>query len=158
MIEDGKEYFGYGFMSDRSDQNEVERQFMENIQYLEYHCRELGLDKRGMTLATKISALFDRLPPDCENTITDHREGMIKEVVRFRNRTAHGDYDSPRPASKRLLALSIKIASLLTLNDALDDSGPQAASELSKKASPFLRSMLGLSDRPNSAGAPGVRN
>jgi len=157
MIEDGKEYFGYGFITDHSDPNEVERQFMENIQYVEYRCRELGLEKRGMTLAKRISALFDRLPPDCENTITDYREGMIREVVTFRNRTAHGDYDSLRPAPERLLALSTKLASLLSLNDALDDSGPNAASQLSKKTSPFLRRMLALSDRPNSAGAPGNR-
>lgn len=37
MIEDGQEWFGYGFMSDHSDPNKVESQFMENIQFLEYY-------------------------------------------------------------------------------------------------------------------------
>jgi len=34
LIEDGQEWFGYGFMTDHSDLSEVERQFMDNIQYL----------------------------------------------------------------------------------------------------------------------------
>ncbi|MGD0294150.1 MAG: HEPN domain-containing protein [Terracidiphilus sp.] len=154
MIEDGQECFGYGFMSDHSDPNEVERQFMDNIQYLEYYCSNIGLGKKDITLAKKISALFDRLPSDCEGTITDYRDGMIREVVDFRNRTAHGKYDSPRPTSERLLALSIKLAALLSLNDTLDDSGPDAALQLSKKGSPYLLKMLALSDRPSTIGLP----
>lgn len=148
MFEDGQEWFGYGFISDHSDPNEVERQFMENIQYLEHYCRNIGLEKKGMTLARRISALFDRLPLDCEASITDHREGMIREVVTFRNRAAHGDYDSPRPTSERLLGLSSKVASLLSLSDIFDDSGPDAASLSSKQGSPFLLKMLAQSDRP----------
>src|SRR5277367_7151206 len=85
-----------------------------------------------MTLAKKISALFDRLPSDCEGSITDHREGMIREVVGFRNRTVHGNYDLSRPTAERLLALSIKLAALLSLNDMLDDSGPDAALQCRK--------------------------
>jgi hypothetical protein len=147
MLEDGEEWFGYGFLSDHSDPNKVERQFMDNIEYLEFYCRHIGLEKRGVTLAKRISALFDRLPTDCEGTITDHREGMICKVVNFRNRVAHGKYDSARPTSERLLALSIKLAALLMLNDTLDSSGPDATLRLSKKASPYLRKMLALSDR-----------
>jgi hypothetical protein len=147
MIEDGQEWFGYGFISDHSDPNEVECQFMKNIQYLEYYCRNIGLRKKGMTLAKKISALFDRLPSDCESSITDHRERMIREVVDFRNRAAHGIYDLPRPVPERLLALSIKLAALLSLNDMLDDNGPDAASQLSKRGSPYLLKMLAFSDR-----------
>ena len=154
MFEDGQEWFGYGFMSDHSDPDEVERQFMENIQYLEHYCRNIGLEKKGMTLAKRISALFDRLPLGCEASITDHRDGVIREVVAFRNRTAHGDYDSPRPTAERLLALSIKVASLLSLNDILDDSGPDAASQSSKKGSPYLLKMLAHSDRPKSSVPP----
>jgi hypothetical protein len=103
-----------------------------------------------MTLAKKISALFDRLPPDCEGNITDFREGMIRQKVDFRNRTAHGRYDSPRPTSERLLALSIKLAALLQLSETLDASGHDAASSLSKRGSPFLRSMLAHSDSATS--------
>lgn len=147
MIEDGQEWFGYGFMSDHSDPNKVESQFMENIQFLEYYCRNIGLGKKGMTLAKKISALFDRLPSDCEGAITDHRGGMIREVVDFRNRAAHGIYDLPRPTPERLLALSIKLAALLSLNDTFDDNGPDAALQMSKKGSPYLLKMLVLSDR-----------
>lgn len=148
MIEDGKEWFGYGFISDDSDPAEIERQFMENVQFLEYRCRELGLERRGMILAKKISTLFDQLPSDCEGAITDHREGMIREVVDFRNRTAHGRYDSPRPTPGRLLVLSIKVAALLMLNDTLEESGPVAASEMSKRGSPYLKKMLASSDKP----------
>jgi hypothetical protein len=147
MIEDGQEWFGYGFMSDYSDPDEVDRQFMDNIQYLEYYCRNIGLGEKGTTLAKKISALFDRLPSDCKRAITDHRGGMIREVVDFRNRAAHGIYDSPRPTPERLLALSIKLAALLSLNDAFDDNGPDAALQRSKKGSPYLLKMLALSDR-----------
>jgi len=155
MIEDGQEWYGYGFMSDHSDPNAVELQFMENVRYLEYYGGQIGLEKRGMTLAKKISALFDRLPPDCEDDITDCREGMIREAVDFRNRTAHGRYDSPRPTSERLLALSIKLAALLQLCETLDAIGRDAASSLSKRGSPFLRSMLALSDRATSGKASG---
>jgi hypothetical protein len=154
MIEDGQEWFGFGFMTDDSDPNEVERQFVENIQYLEYYARNIGLEKKGMTLARRIAALFDRLPSDCEGSITDYREGMIKEVVAFRNRVAHGKYGSPRPTVHRLLALSIKLATLLSLNDTLDDGGPDAALQSSKKRSPFLLKMLASSDRPKRNGAP----
>jgi hypothetical protein len=154
MIEDGQEWFGYGFMSDHSDPDEVERQFMYNIQYLEYYSRSIGLERKGMTLAKKISALFDRLPSDCEGAITDHQEGMIREAVDFRNRAAHGNYDSPRPTPERLLVLSIKLAALLSLNDTFDDSGPDAASQLSKKGSPYLLKMLALSDRSSFIGLP----
>lgn len=154
MIEDGQEWFGFGFMTDDSDPNEVERQFVENIQYLEYYARKLGLEKKGMTLARRISALFDRLPARCEGSVTDCREGMIKDVVAFRNRVAHGKYDSPRPTVQRLLTLSIKLAALLSLNDRLDDGGPDAALYLSKKGSPFLLKMLASSDRPQSTGSP----
>lgn len=154
MIEDGQEWFGYGFMSDHSDPNEVERQSRDNIQFLEYYSRNIGLDKKGMTLARKISALFDRLPFDCEGAITDHRDGVIREVVSFRNRAAHGKYDSSRPTSERLLSLSIKIAVLLSLNDVLDESGPDAALKSSKKWSPYLLKMLALSDRSTSSWLP----
>ena len=147
MIEDGQEWFGYGFMSDHSDTNKVERQFMENIQYLEHYCRTIGLEKKGITLAKKVSVLFDRLPSDCESAITDNRGGMIREVVNFRNRAAHGIYDSPRPNPERLLALSTKLATLLLLNDMFDDNGPDAASRMSKKGSPYLLRMLASSDR-----------
>lgn len=148
MIEDGQEWFGFGFMTDDGDPNEVERQFVENIQYLEYYVRNLGLEKKGMTLARRIAALFDRLPSECEGSITDYREGMIKEVVAFRNRAAHGKYDSPRPTVQRLLALSVKLAALLSLNDTLDDGGPDAALQSSKKGSSFLLKTLASSDRP----------
>jgi hypothetical protein len=154
MIEDGQEWFGFGFMSDDSDPNEVERQFVENIQYLEYYSRSIGLEKKGMTLAKRIAALFDRLPSDCEGSLTDHREGMIRDVVDFRNRAAHSKYDSPRPIVQRLLALSIKLAALLSLNDRLDDGGPDAALQLSKKGSPFMLKMLAQSDRPNPSRVP----
>ncbi len=154
MLEDGQEWFGYGFMSDHSDPNEVERQFMENVQYLEYYCRSIGLEKKGMTLARKIAALFGRLPSGCEGAITDHREGMIREIVGFRNRAAHAKYDSPRPTSERLLALSIKVAALLSLNDSLDDGGPDDALQMSKKWSPYLLKMLARSDRPISNPSP----
>jgi hypothetical protein len=126
MIEDGKEWFGCGSLSNHSDPNEVEREFMDNIQYLEYYCRRLGLEEKRLILATRISALFDRLPCGCESATTDHREGMIRETVEFRNRTAHRKYDLPRPTPERLLALSIKLAALVTFNDTLDDSGPDA--------------------------------
>ena len=154
MFEDGQEWFGYGFLSDHSDPNEVERQFMENIQYLEYYCRNIGIEKKGITLGKKISAMFGRLPSGCEGTITDHREGMIREVVGFRNRAAHGKYDSPRPTPERLLALSIKLATLLSLNDMLDDGGPDAALEMSKRGSPYLLKMLARSDQPSSNPSP----
>lgn len=150
MIESSKEWFGYGFMTDRSDPNAVERQFTENIQYLEYYCRTIGLEKKGMTFGKRISALFDRLPSECQGAITEHRDGMIREAVKFRNRAAHGNYYSERPTSDRLLALSIKLGALPMLNDALDDSGPDAALELTKKGSPDLRKMLALSDQSKS--------
>jgi hypothetical protein len=140
----------YGFGGDCSDPDEVERQFMDNIVYLEYYCRNLGLEKKGLTLAQRISALFDRLPDGCDRAMTDDREGMIRAVVAFRNRTAHGKYDTPRPTCERLLALTVKIATLLFLNDALDESGPGEALRLSKRGSPYLRTKLALSDKPDS--------
>jgi hypothetical protein len=153
MIEDGKEWFGFGFLTDDSDPNEVERQFMENIQYLEYYARNIGLEKNGMSLAKRIGALFDRLPSDCEGSITDYRKGMIREVVAFRNRAVHGKYDSPYPTIQRLLALSVKLAALLSLNDMFDEGGPDAAWQLSKRGSPFLLKILASSDRMKPGGA-----
>ena len=150
MIEDGQEWWGYGFGGDCSEPDEVERQFMDNVLYLEYYCRNLGLEKKGLTLAQRISALFDRLPIGCDRSITDDRDAMIKAVVAFRNRTAHGKYDTPRPSCERLLALATKIAALLFLSDALDESGPAEAQRLSKAGSPYVRAKLALSDKPDS--------
>lgn len=136
MIEDGQEWWGYGFGGDCSEPEEIERQFMDNILYLEYYCRNLGLEKKGLTLAQRISALFDRLPIGCDCLITDDRKRMIQAVVSFRNRMAHGKYDTPRPSCERLLALSTKDATLLFLREALDESGPGEALRLSSGGSP----------------------
>jgi len=148
MIEDdGQEWYGYGFMSEHSDANAVEKQFMENVLYLEFYCRNLGLEKRGVTLAQRISALFDRLPAPCESHITDDRTALVRAIVDFRNRTVHGKYDSPRPSPERVLTLSIKIAALLYLSGILDESGAEEAMQRASAGSPFLRSMLSNSDR-----------
>jgi hypothetical protein len=74
---------------------------------------------------------------------------MISAVVAFRNRAAHGKYDTPRPTCERLLALSTKLATLLFVSDALDEGGPDEALRLSKKGSPYLRAKLAVSDQPN---------
>lgn len=150
MIEDGQEWWGYGFGGDCSEPDDVEHQFIENIRYLEYYCRNLGLEKKRLSLAKRISALFDRLPPGCDHCITDDREALINAVVAFRNRMAHGKYDTPRPTCERLLVLTIKIATLLFLSDALDESGPAEALHLSRRGSPYLRAQLAVSDKQDS--------
>jgi hypothetical protein len=74
LIEDGKEWWSFGFGDENSEPGELERQFMENMQYVEHYCRTLGLARRGVTLAQMISALFDRLPPGSGDSITDDRQ------------------------------------------------------------------------------------
>lgn len=148
LEDDGQEWWGYGFMSDHSDANAVEKQFMENVLYLEFYCRNVDLERRGVTLAARISALFDRLPAGCESHITDDRSALVRAIVDFRNRAAHGKYDSPRPSSERLLALSIKIAVLLHISETLDESGETEALQRSSVGSPLLRKMLVTTDHP----------
>ncbi len=69
MIKDGQEWFGFGFMTDDGDPNEVERQFVENIQYLAA-CQVQNLQSRLVrqrqellsesTDLRRLHCLFDR--------------------------------------------------------------------------------------------------
>jgi hypothetical protein len=147
LEDDGQEWWGYGFMFDHSDAIAVEKQFIENVLYLEFYCRNLGLERRGLTLAKRIAALFDRLPAGCESHITDDRVALVRAIVDFRNRTAHGTYDSTRPSSDRVLALSIKVAALLHISETLDESGNEEALRRASMGGPFLRKMLATTDR-----------
>ena len=147
LIEDGKEWWSFGFGDANSEPGELERQFMENMQYVEHYCRTLGLAKRGVTLAQMMSALFDRLPAGSGDSITDDRQNLIKELVSFRNRVAHGKFDTPRPSFDRLLAITTKLGALLFLNDGLDEYGADGVFDLSKRGSPYLRGMLARSDK-----------
>jgi hypothetical protein len=142
-----EEWFGYGFISDDSEPEKIENQFIENIRFAEYWCRRLGMEKRGWPLAARLSALFDELPDGCERVITDDRAALIREIVNARNRFAHGKYDAPRLPHARLLVLLIKLAALLLFSDALHEKGASIAVELSQQSSPYLRKMLGQSDK-----------
>lgn len=148
MLEDDKEWWSFGFGDENSKPDELERQFMENMQYVEHYCRGLGLAKRGVTLAQMIAGLFDRLPANCESAITDDRQALIKDVVSFRNRVAHGKFDTPRPSFDRLLTMTTKLGALLYLNDGFDEAGADHVIDLSKRGSPYLRKMLAISDKP----------
>lgn len=143
-------WFGYGFLGSHSTAKEIEDQFIENLRFAEFWCRRLGLAKKRVTLAARLSTLFDELPVECQRVITDNRHALIQEIVRTRNRFVHGDFFSPRVSDHRLHVLSIKLATLLLFSDVLHDYGTDMVLKLSLNGSPYLRGQLAQSDQPQS--------
>jgi hypothetical protein len=141
------EWFGFGILTEDSEPEEIERVFIGNVRYAEYACRERGLEKNHPTLALRLSALFDALPPECQRAITDDRDAPIRDIVRARNMFAHDMYESPRSTNERLLILSIKVAALLRFSEALRHDGAPTAIKLSQQSSLYKRKMLARTDK-----------
>lgn len=142
------EWFGFETLSEDSEPVEIEKAFLDNVRYAEFACRERGLDKKHRSLALRLAALFDELPPECQFTITDVRDAMIRDIVRARNRYAHGLYETKPFTNERLLVLSIKVAALLYCSEDLRHEGATAAIRRISQNSPYKNKMLSRSDKP----------
>jgi hypothetical protein len=70
------EWFGFGTVSQDSEPVEIEKAFLDNAGYAEFACRECSLDEKHRSLALRLTALFDELPPERQITITDDRDAM----------------------------------------------------------------------------------
>ncbi len=91
--EDGKEWFGYTFSSEEGDPTMLVGVFQGNVQYLEWSFRKINPSAKRFTLAEQLHYLFDLLPGDAKDAITDDRPSLIKDIVRVRNRYAHGKFE-----------------------------------------------------------------
>ena len=121
--ENGKEWFGYTIGGgERKNPESVVNAFTGNMHYLEWFVR--NQEARGrFPLAKQIRFLFEQLPVECVNAITDDRENLIRELVRLRNRYAHGLYEDEAPAIERLQVLSVKGKRLVFPSGACADVG-----------------------------------
>jgi hypothetical protein len=146
--EDGKEWFGYGFSSEESDHEAVISAFVGNVQYLEWFYRQIASKSEKRTLAEQLHYLFDLLPHEAERAITDNRLSFVRDVVRTRNRYAHGKFEEDAPAISRVHTLSLKTAALLSFAERVHEEHPDEAVALARGGSPYLRGKLGQSDVP----------
>ncbi len=148
MIEyddDGKEWFGYTLSSEGNDPEGVISTFLGNVQFLEYRYRQI-VSNRQCSLATQLQGLFELLPNEAQKSLTDDRSSLIAEIVRIRNRYAHGKFEEATPSIARVHTLSTKIGVLLSfLEYPVDD--PRDAL-WNKPASPFLQRQLEQTDIP----------
>jgi hypothetical protein len=147
--EDGKEWFGYTFSSEKSDQAAVVSVFLGNVQYLEWFFRQINTTAKKLTLAEQLNYLFDLLPYDAERAITDDRLSLVKDIVRVRNRYAHGKFEEAAALIERVHTLSVKVAALLSFAERTHEGFPNEVLEMAKRGSPYLRGKLGQTDVPH---------
>jgi hypothetical protein len=139
MIEyddDGKERFGYTLSSEGKDPEKVISIFLGNVQYVEYRYRQIVSNQR-CSLATQLQGLFELLPNEAQRSLTDDLSSLIAEIVRIRNRYAHGKFEEPTPSIARVHTLSIKVAVLLSFLEYPVDDPSNAL--WTKRANPFLQ-------------------
>jgi len=141
------EWFGCALISPDSTPQEIEQQFIQNMRYAEYRCRELGLQEHYRSLRERLSALLGELPREYQRLITDDPVSLIRDLVVTRNRFAHGDYDSARPSNARLHALSVKIGFILFLSESLHEDGEKALESEARILSDSLKQVLQQTDR-----------
>jgi hypothetical protein len=93
-----QEWFGYGFIGRGHTAKEMRINSSKTFASLSFGANGEGFQK---TLASRLSALFNELPANCQRAITDDRNALISEIVYARNRFAHGDYLRPRLSDDR---------------------------------------------------------
>lgn len=148
MIEyddDGKEWFGYTLSSEGKDPEKVISIFLGNVQYVEYRHRQIVSNQR-CSLATQLQGLVELLPNEAQRSLTNDRSSLIAEIVRIRNRYAHGKFEEPTPSIARVHTLSIKVAVLLSFLEYPVDDPSDAL--WTKRANPFLQRQLEQTDVP----------
>jgi hypothetical protein len=151
MIEyddEGNEWFGYAFSSEENDPAAVISVFLGSIQYAEWSFRQIVSKPRQCSLASQLQHLFDLLPNEAERAITDDRSSLIGEIVRTRNRYAHGKFDEAPPSTTRVHTLSLKVAALLSFSQSVHEGRPDDALSMAKSGSPYLRQQLEQTDIP----------
>jgi hypothetical protein len=147
--EDGKEWFGYSFGSEETDYAVVISVFLGNVQYLEWFFRQIVDKSKQQTLAWQLHYIFDLLPNELERTITDDRSCLIHDIVRTRNRYAHGKFEEATPAINRVHTLSLKVAALLDFAERVSTKHPHETLLMTGYGSPYLLEKLGQSDADN---------
>jgi hypothetical protein len=147
--EDGKEWFGYTFSSEEGDPTVVVGVFQGNVQYLEWLFRKINPSAKMFTLAEQLHYLFDLLPGDAKDAITDDRPSLIKEIVRVRNRYAHGKFEEAAVSSARIHTLSVKVAVLLSFAERTHEGFLDEVLQMAKRGSPYLRAKLQQTDAPH---------
>lgn len=143
--EDGTEWIGYTFGSDDEPDKATEN-FLGNVQYAEWLFRKLSSKKGRTTLEAQLNYLFALLPQGAERAITDDRLTLVRDIVKTRNRFAHGVFEQARPATNRIHALSIKVAALLSFAEMVSEGEPESVMEMAQRGSPSLRKVLAETD------------
>lgn len=146
--EDGKEWFGYAFSSEETDDAIVIGTFTGNVQYVEWFFRQIVGKSQRRTLAEQLHYLFALLPNEAEEAITDDRQSLVREIVRTRNRYAHGKFEESTPAIARVHTLSLKIAALLSFAERVHEGHPDEVLSMARSGSPYMRGKLGQTDVP----------
>ena len=141
--EDGNEWIGYTFGSD-GEPDEVTETFLGNVQYAEWLFRKLSGKRGRTTLEAKLNYLFALLPQGVERAVTDSRPSLVRDIVRTRNRFAHGLFEQARPATSRVHTLSIKVAALLSFAERVYEGEPDAVMEMAQRGSPYTAGMTPL--------------
>lgn len=144
--ENGTEWFGYAFSCEETDHATVIGTFTGNMQYLEWFFRQIAGNSKQRTLADQLHFLFDLLPKEAERAITDDRPSLVREIVRTRNRYAHGKFEEVTPDIARVHTLSLKVAALLSFAEQVHDGQLEAALSMARGGSPYLRGKLGETD------------
>jgi hypothetical protein len=147
--ENGEEWFGYTFSSEQTDPTAVIEVFRGNVQYAEWFVRQISNKSKQWTLAAKLQHLFDLLSDEVAGAISDDRPALIREIVRARNRYAHGKFEEDAPSTARLHTLSVKVAALISFAERVHEGHPNDALSMAKGGSPYLRGQLGQTDVPH---------
>jgi hypothetical protein len=144
--DDGEELIGYTFGCEETDIAAVISALTGNVQYLEWFFRQIVGKSKVHTLAEQLNYLFELLPLEAERAITDQRSSLIRDIVRTRNRYAHGKFEEPAPPIERVYTLSIKVAALLCYSEQVHERHPEQAVSMARTASPYLRAKLSETD------------
>jgi hypothetical protein len=128
--------------------NVVIATFSGNVQYLEWFFRQIAGKSKRHTLAQQLQYVFDLLPNEAEKAITDDRPALIRDIVRTRNRYAHGMFEDAAPLIKRIHTLSVKVAALLSFAERANEGHPDEALSMARDGSPYLRGKLQETDVP----------
>jgi hypothetical protein len=110
--------------------------------------RQIASKAKRCSLASQLQHLFALLPNEAERAITDDRSSLIGEIVRARNRYAHGKFDEAPPSTARVHALSLKVAALLSFSQSVHEGRPDDALSMARSGSPYLRRHLEQTDVP----------
>jgi hypothetical protein len=146
--ENGEEWFGYTFSSEQTDPTTVIEVFRGNVQYAEWFVRQISNKSKQLPLAAKLQYLFDLLPGEAVGAITDDQPALIREIIRARNRYAHGKFEEAAPSTTRLHTLSVKVAALISFAERVHEGHPNDAIAMAQGGSPYIRSQLGQTDVP----------